>query len=196
MNAIGSDESLKGDTFGGIVVAGVYVEKAQEQALLDLGIRDSKKISDKKVRLLAKQIKDICPHAICSIYPKEYNQKSLTPLLNALHAQVYETICKQIGYQPLHIVDKFPGCTVGTIQEFRAESLFISVGAASILAREQALVQLEELSKRAGFLLPKGSTHVQDALKQLKEKKLVANEFVKMHFKNVQQALRTDSENH
>src|SRR3989338_2336582 len=84
-----------------------------------------------------------------------------------------------------HIVDKYPGCTVRHIIETNADENHIEVAAASILAREEALKQLAVLSESAGFKLPKGSTHVADALKKLKERKVDLSFFVKVDFKNV-----------
>ena len=45
---IGVDESGKGDFFGPLCIAGVLVDEKTEKMFLELGIKDSKKISDKK----------------------------------------------------------------------------------------------------------------------------------------------------
>ncbi len=50
----GIDESGKGDFFGPLVIAGVYVEREIARHLISLGVTDSKKIgSDKRIRQLA-----------------------------------------------------------------------------------------------------------------------------------------------
>ena len=55
---IGVDESGKGDFFGPLCVAGVYVNESVVKAWKDAGIRDSKNISsDKKIRDLAELIR-------------------------------------------------------------------------------------------------------------------------------------------
>ena len=183
MHIIGSDEALKGDTFGGIVVAAVKADEKVRAKLVALGVRDSKTITDKKVLQLAPQIEKIALHHIKNVFPKTYNLvvDNQTVLLNALHRECF------IALKPgKHIVDKYPGCTVGDIIVEKAESKYPEVAAASILARAYALKQLAELSKRAGFTIPKGSTHVATGLKNLKEKGLPADEFVKIKFKNVQ----------
>lgn len=188
MDIIGSDETLKGDTFGGIVVAAVKANDKVRKLLVALGVRDSKELSDKKILLLAPQIEKIAQHHVKNVYPKTYNLVSdnQTALLNALHRECF------IALKPgKHVVDKYPGCTVGDIIVEKAESKYPEVAAASILARAYALKQLAELSKRAGFVVPKGSTHVADSLKQLKEKGLPPDEFVKLHFKNVQEFFMT-----
>ena len=67
--------------------------------------------------------------------------------------------------------------------------MYIEVAAASILARDAAVRQIERLSNEIGFTIPLGSTHVADALFQLKVSGKPPERFVKMHFKNVREAL-------
>jgi len=88
-----------------------------------------------------------------------------------------------------HVVDKYPGCRVGNVREEKAEDKYVEVAAASVLARAAALKQLDYLSMKAGFHLPKGSTHVKLALYELKERGKNFKEFVKVDFKNVQEFL-------
>jgi ribonuclease HIII len=53
---IGVDESGKGDFFGPLCIAGVYVNESVIKAWADLGVRDSKNISsDKKISELAEK---------------------------------------------------------------------------------------------------------------------------------------------
>ncbi len=187
---IGSDESLKGDSFGGIVVAGVLATEAQRKELSRIGVMDSKKLSTQKITYLANCIMQIVPYAVQSIMPQEYNNTSLTLLLNTLHKQVATELAQNVSPKPVHIVDLYPGCRVGDIMETKAESKYVEVAAASILARNAALQQMDELSHKAGFTLPLGSTHVTDALIELKKRKLNPAHFVKLHFKNVQAILK------
>lgn len=186
MCIIGSDEVLKGDTFGGIVVAAVKADREKREQLVSLGVTDSKLLDDKTVLVLAPKIEQLTSCIVKNIYPPEYNafKGSITDMLNHFHKECYNYL------KPgTHIVDKFPGCTVGDIIETHAESKYIEVAAASVVARAHALKQLNDLSKRAGFTIPKGSTHVAEALRELKERALHPTEFVKLNFKNVKAAL-------
>lgn len=64
---LGVDESGKGDFFGPLTVAGVFVDRAAARALLDAGITDSKKIgSDAKIRELAKIVRET-PGTVCEV---------------------------------------------------------------------------------------------------------------------------------
>lgn len=184
---IGSDECLKGDTFGGIIVAAVKADSKIRKQLLELGVADSKKLSDHEVVRLAEHIKKIAPCEIKTLSPEEYNQHpgKMTLLLNHLHHQ-----CGTFLKPGKHIVDKYPGCTVGEVQEEQAESKYVEVAAASILARDAALKQLNALSSQAGFRLPKGSSHVQIGLIELKQRKLDFSKFVKMDFWNVKEFIK------
>ncbi|MEK6845462.1 MAG: hypothetical protein AABY26_01780 [Nanoarchaeota archaeon] len=183
---IGSDESLKGDTFGGIVVAAVKADEKLREKLVELGVADSKTLNDKEIIRMAEQIRKLVPNIVKSLSPEEYNryEGNVTKLLNQLHKE-----CADELKPGKHIVDKYPGCSVGDVREEKAESKYVEVAAASILARDAALKQIQSLSKRAGFAIPLGSTHVKSALLELKKRKLAPQEFVKMNFKNVKEIL-------
>ncbi len=185
---IGSDESLKGDTFGGLVVAAVKADHKTRQELMKLGVADSKKLSDKEIMNMAEKIKKIVPCEIKSLLPEEYNSltnhQNITELLNKLHQK-----CANYLLPGEHVVDKFPGCNVGDVREEKAESKYVEVAAASVLARATALKQLDYLSVQAGFTLPKGSTHVKDALQRLNDQGLDFEKFVKLNFNNVKEYL-------
>ena len=181
---IGSDETLKGDTFGGLVVAAVKADKKIRDKLAELGVVDSKVLDDKEIGVIADKIKKIVTCKIVSLLPEEYNalnkEHNVTEILNKLHHD-----CATSLDPGKHVVDLYPGCKVGDVQEEKAESKYVEVAAASILAREAALKQFNFLSVRAGFAIPKGSTHVKLALMELKERGLDFNNFVKVKFANV-----------
>ena len=183
---IGTDESLKGDTFGGLVVAGVKANDELRQKLIELGVADSKTLADKEILVMAERIKQLVPCEVKSILPVEYNEVGeINKLLNKLHKE-----CADYLFPGKHIVDKYPGCVVGDVQIEKADSKYVEVAAASVLARAAALQQLDYLSSEAGFRLPKGSTHVKLALFELKERGLDFNKFVKIDFGNVREFLK------
>ena len=190
MIRIGSDESLKGDTFGGIVVAALKADEAVRAKLKSIGVIDSKKISDGKIKVLAIEIKKIAgPKGYCirSKMPYEYNREcKQTIMLNRMHSQA-TTFLKNADEI---VVDRYPGLLIpGVRAEEKAESKYIEVAAASILARDEAIRQMERLSKDIGFDIPYGSTHVKEALLKLKKSGKDPARYVKMHFRNVKSVL-------
>jgi len=179
---IGCDESLKGDTFGGLVVAAVKCNDRQRGFLASLRVRDCKKITDGRVKELAVEIKKVAKYSIQSVLPQEYNKHKLTDLMNKL----FKKAISDLRPADEIIVDKFPGCKVGDVCEAKADSKYTEVAAASILARDAALKQIEKLSDKFGHKIPLGSTHVKSALEILKKSRKSPKKFVKLHFKNVQ----------
>jgi len=170
---IGIDESGKGDYFGPLVIAGVYVARAQEEQLRAAGVRDSKTLSDKKAGELAAQIRRLCPHSVVAIGPERYNSlhdslKNLNRLLAWGHARAIENLLEKVPCNRV-VADQFgderflksalmaKGRTVTLIQKPRAEEE-VAVAAASIIARAEFLRRLQELSTRSGVSLPKGAS--------------------------------------
>ncbi|MBW2987246.1 hypothetical protein KY336_01730, partial [Candidatus Woesearchaeota archaeon] len=188
---IGSDEALKGDTFGGIVVAAVRADPSERKKLKGLGVTDSKLYNDAEVGAIAEQIKKAVKYNVISLEPKEYNklikQYNVTGLLNLLHRDCAAKL--KLDGLSKHIVDLFPGCKTGDISVTKAESKYLEVAAASILARAEALKQIDKLSKRLKIRVPKGSTHVREALNHLKRTNKPFERYVKLNFSNVKSML-------
>src|SRR5881628_3880887 len=151
----GVDESGKGDFFGPLVIAGVYVDRGIARQLLDAGVQDSKRIgSDARIRALADIIRRETHglHDVVSIGPERYNQlyekfANLNSLLGWGHARVIENLLAKRPDCPRALSDKFAdagvvensllqrGRAIKLEQRTRAES-DLAVAAASILARE------------------------------------------------------------
>lgn len=200
---IGIDESGKGDFFGPLCIAGVYVKNEQFAALQALGVKDSKSLTDTTIQKMAKEIKKQCLYHIVRINPLKYNQiyndfKNLNRLLAWGHATTIEQLVEKSGCQQV-IIDQFADewvveqalkrkkLVVNLTQRHRAEE-DLAVAAASILARHAFLDGLERLSEEVGIPLPKGASQaVQTAgkavLKKWGEEKL--KEICKEHFKTL-----------
>jgi len=203
---IGTDEAGKGDYFGDLVVAGVYLDAAGEALARELGVMDSKKLSDARVKALAKEIRLAFPHDILRISPSKYNDlyakmKNLNRLLAWAHARVIENLLPRTG-APLAVSDQFgsaevlenalmhAGRTVRLVQITQGER-DLAVAAASILARATFLYRLDALSKEIGITLPKGATHVLPVGHQLYAKGGTAllGQVAKLHFKTTEQII-------
>lgn len=198
---IGTDESGKGDYFGPLVVAGIYLPPDQDLVLKELGVRDSKRCSDRKTIELANLIKKGYLHAIVAIGPSRYNElyerlRNLNRILAWAHARVIENILAQVPCSMV-ITDQFGdefyvrqalmklGKKVELLQRVRAEE-DLAVAAASILARAEFLKRLEALGKEVGLELPKGSSPLAekagiDLVQRYGES--ILNKVAKKHFK-------------
>lgn len=170
---IGTDESGKGDFFGPLVIAGVYVNKTNARILSELGVMDSKKISDRQIADLAPKIQSICPFTVIAIGNEKYNKlykkiNNLNKLLAWGHARAIENLLEknncqyvlsdQFGDENLikeALLDK--GKSITLFQRPKAEEI-ISVAAASIIARNEYVSRLARLSVKYKLDLPKGAS--------------------------------------
>ena len=175
---LGIDESGKGDFFGPLVIAGVYVDGDLPRRLLDLGVKDSKLItSDKKALEMADAIKDLITldrFNVIILTPEKYNElyvrfRNLNSLLAWGHASVIENLLMRWPACPRALSDKFAheslikralkehGKKIILEQKTKAES-DIAVAAASIMARAGFLTRLKYLGDKLGVTLPKGAS--------------------------------------
>ena len=205
---IGIDESGKGDYFGPLVIAAVFVDATTQGELKLMEVRDSKKISDGRILELAPDIKTICPHSMIAIGPQKYNElyakiKNLNRLLAWGHAKALENLLERGVTCERAIADQFGderlilnalqenGRKIVLEQRTKAES-DLAVAAASILARAEFLLRLKRLSGEVGTTLPKGaSPAVKLAAKMIIKKhgqERLAS-VAKLHFKTTQAVL-------
>ncbi len=166
----------------------------------DIGVRDSKRMSDGVARRLADQIKRRAPFEVVRISPRRYNQlyaelRNLNYLLAWGHARAIENLLERAP-APLVVSDQFgnenwlrqalmrKGREVALVQTPRAEQ-DVAVAAASILARAVFLETLEALSAKVGVKLPKGATHVLEVAREIERRggMELLSEVAKIHFR-------------
>lgn len=172
----GVDESGKGDFFGPLVIAGVYVDKGIARKFMEMGVQDSKNIkSDKKIRDLAAAIKSM-PGAVkvLQIGPSRYNELvakfgNLNRLLAWGHARVIEDLLALRPECPRALSDQFAkphlieralmekGRGIVLEQRTKAES-DPAVAAASILARESFIDWMDKNGRRYGKAFLRGAS--------------------------------------
>jgi ribonuclease HIII len=195
---IGSDESGKGDYFGPLVVAAVRLDAELAEKLAGGEVRDCKLMSDESVLRVGAALRANVPHAIARLDPPAYNAehgrvRNLNPMLAALHAKAIRELAKPGMFV---VVDQFAkeavllkaldGLDIRLEQRVRGEEI-LAVAAASVIAREQFLVALSELSEEFAVDLAKGAgPPVDRAARQFValhgREKLGA--VAKLHFKN------------
>lgn len=200
----GSDEVGTGDYFGPMIVCACYVDETSYEVIKDLSILDSKQISDTQINQLAPLLMKQCPYSLLILDNHKYNQLHKTLNLNSLkahlHQKAYDHLRTKLGKLPkLCVVDQFTpkksyfnylkedyGITHLHF-ETKAESKYISVACASIIARYHFLLALKQLSKKYNCNFPKGAGPlVNSFLAEFVAKygKEELNKVAKVHFKN------------
>lgn len=204
-STIGSDEVGTGDFFGPIVVSATYVSKENISLLTDLGVKDSKKITDDKIKKIAPVIIKNIPYTTYILNNKSYNDNwnaslNMNKIKAILHNKVLVSM-KNKGYPYSKIVvdqfvypqkyfehikeaqDKVSDITFVT----KAEDKCLAVAAASIISRYIFLKEIEKLSSKLGMDIPKGAGPTVDAAGIEIAKKFGFDklyEVAKMNFKN------------
>ena len=202
---LGVDESGKGDFFGPLVIAGVYVDPGIARKLMDAGVVDSKRItSDAKIRTLADAIRKTSMglNEVVLVGPAKYNELyekfgNLNKLLAWGHARVIENLLAKKPDCPRSLSDQFAdarlieqsllrhGQKIDIQQRPRAES-DIAVAAASILAREGFINWLDREGRKLGMKLERGASPAVKATaeKIVKERGPTGlRELAKVHFR-------------
>ena len=213
---IGVDESGKGDFFGPLCIAGVYVNAKILGAWSDAGIKDSKSVSsDVQIGRLAKIIRSTlgCVYDVVVIGNEAYNRMhsrygSVNTVLAWGHARVIENLMEQSPLMvPLPvraISDQFAsskttveralmekGRTLELVQRHKAES-DMAVAAASILARDEYVTRMERLEREYEVPLPKGAAkgvEVAGRTAMAKHGAEVLPKIAKMHFRTAYRVL-------
>lgn len=208
INSIGSDEVGTGDFFGPIVVTASYVNKNDINFLTELGVRDSKKITDEKIIKIAPEIIKRIPHVTITLGNLEYNNIynsdiNMNRIKAILHNKaLFNLIQKDVFDYEMIVVDQFenPYAYYNHLKNTKyvvkninfttkAEDKCLSVACSSIISRYIFLKEMKKISLELGINIPFGANPMVDEVAmKIKEKygydrlKSIA----KLNFKNAE----------
>ena len=202
----GSDEVGTGDYFGPIVVCAAYIDS--ENGVSDLPIRDSKQMTDDLVMTLAPTLMERFKYSVLILDNVKYNQMhqryNMNQLKAILHNQAYIHLYKKLNFKPKSIIDQFTPETsyYRYLQdqkeiikpltfETKAESKYLGVAIAAIIARYHFLISLQKLEETFQIKLVKGASAAVDqaAVEIIKKHGMqTLAKVAKMHFKNTEKA--------
>lgn len=212
INSIGSDEVGTGDYFGPIVVTASYVSKDNIDFLLDLKVKDSKKLTDDQILKIVPQIIKKIPYQTFILKNEEYNNHknnniNMNQMKAILHNKVlYELKQKNLKYDYI-VVDQFEppksyynhiSKSTRRVQDIffltKAEDQCLSVACSSLISRYIFLKEMDKLSNELGIILPKGANPMVDEVgKKIVSKygKSKLNLVAKLNFKNTDKILNS-----
>lgn len=212
INSIGSDEVGTGDYFGPIVVTAAYVEKENIDFLLELGVKDSKKMTDNDIKRVVPEVIKKIPYNTYILNNTQYNKlydsdMNMNKMKAILHNKVLSHFADKNKYHyDYAVVDQFenPRSYYNHLKDAsfkvygitfltKAEDQCLSVACASIISRYIFLREMDRISKDIGIELPKGAGDGVDAfgieiVKKFGKDKL--NEIAKLNFKNTERILK------
>ena len=200
----GSDEVGTGDYFGPVCVCAAIVTEADMALIRDLGVRDSKKLTDKEIREIAPKLMKQLKYSLLIVDNPTYNRVHQNNNLNAikakLHNQAYVNLAKKAQLPSFIIIDQFAPAPVyysylkkeqsvirGIHFETKAEDHYPAVGAASLIARYGFLVTMDKMEETWGMAFQKGAGSAVDEcgaefVRKHGEENL--GRVAKLHFKN------------
>jgi ribonuclease HIII len=206
ISTVGSDEVGTGDFFGPVIVTAAFVDIKKKGMLYELGVRDSKKLTDAKIIEIAPTLIKEFPHVTFKYDNESYNKNGITNMNTIkaiLHNKVLVGLLKKDNYPYDKIVmdqfvypkkyfehiakanEKVTNITFTT----HAEDKCLSVAVASIISRYVFLKEMDRLSKELGFNLPKGAGDTVDQVGAMIVKKFgwnKLNSIAKLNFKNTE----------
>lgn len=201
----GSDEVGTGDYFGPVTVCAVLVKKEDIAFLKELKVNDSKQINDDQIRQKAPLLIKRLTHSLLILDNIKYNQihtiNNMNQIKAKLHNQAYLHLQKKAGSLPERcIVDQFapkdlyyrylqnePHIINGLTFETKAESKYLSVACASMIARYAFLCAWDKMEEHYQCTIPKGAGAEVDRFAAAFVNKYGHEELskiAKMHFKN------------
>lgn len=217
LSVIGSDETGTGDYFGPVTVAAVYVPKEKIPYVKQLGVKDSKMLTDEYMLKIAPDLKANLPHCVLLLRNDKYNLiqskgASQGKIKAELHNQAIKQLLAKIAPEkPDYVlIDQFAErktyynylknekeiVSENVLFATKAEQIHVAVATASILARCAFLSEMDKLSQSIGVTLPKGASHQVDEIAAqilLAQGEDALHSVTKWHFANTQKASRIAS---
>jgi len=212
-SSIGSDEVGTGDYFGPIVVTAAFVKKEDIPFLEKLGVCDSKKLDDEKIKKITPEIIKKIKYKSLILTNEKYNaeyskETNMNKIKAIMHNRVLDNMQKEINEKPDYIiVDEFAkedryyeylkgisGIVKNITFITKAEDKNLAVACASIISRFIFLQEFDKLSDKYKVPLPKGSGKNVDSIgEELVEKygKDVLQKVAKKNFSNTSRILKT-----
>ncbi|WP_246777990.1 ribonuclease HIII [Mycoplasma zalophi] len=175
---IGCDETGVGDFFTPIVFVAAYIEESNYLKIINLGVKDSKKITDKKILEIAPQIQKLTKYS--KMILTQQGNNNLSKFLNAneikllFHYKNINKLQEQIDKQAfidqfstINSIKKYEQKLLNTslgfnlpkheiIYETKAEDKVLSIACASILARYFLLLEMQKQNQKYNLTFPLG----------------------------------------
>ncbi len=210
ISSVGSDEVGTGDYYGPIVVTASFVSKENIPFLTDLGVKDSKKLSDEQIlKIVPKIIKQI-PYKTIILTNREYNERygkdmNMNKIKAILHNKVLTEMVKDNNYDYI-VVDQFeseksyynhlsevPNPLKGITFITKAEDKCLSVAVSSLISRYIFIKEIDKLGNKYDIFLPKGANYyVEDVGIKIVNKYgiNVLKDIAKLNFSNTDRILK------
>ena len=210
-NQIGSDEVGVGDFLLPIIVVAVFVRGKDLKTLEQFGVKDSKKLTDEKIREIAPQLLKKFFVSRLTLDNEKYNEliakgENLNSIKAKMHNRALLNMFKKFPDTRNIFVDQFVAESkyfaylndpneqkvINIVFKTKGESYYPCVALASVIARYAFLLERDELNKKYKSTIPFGaSSKVNDFAKKFVAKYGLdeLNKIAKINFANYREIL-------
>ena len=174
---IGSDEVGVGDFLGPMIVVAAFVKESDIKKLIELGIHDSKKMTDKKIMEVGPEIVKQFKFSKLTLSNEKYNEMlDKGENLNSMKAKMHNRALLNMHKEYIDVLNIFVDQFVAEKTYYKylndaneeqvkditfrtkGESYFPCVALASVIARYSYLKEMEKLSEKYGMDFPFGAS--------------------------------------
>ena len=199
-----------------MIVVAAYVKESQIKELRNLGITDSKKLTDSRIMEIVPQVIKKYKFSKLTLHNEKYNEmiakgENINSLKAKMHNRALSNICKEIIDVDHIYVDQFVNekkyysyltkedepIVRDIAFKTKGESYFPCVALASVVARYFLLVEKEKLEEKYQLEFPFGASSLVDKKAKIILEKIGIDEFsklVKLNFKNYQRVTDNSDE--
>ncbi len=157
----GIDEAGRGPVIGPMVIAGIC---ASRRILLELGVKDSKRLSSKRREHLAEEIRKVADKIVVRVVePEEIDGMRMSMTMNKMEALLFAQVIEELQCGEIYVdaadvdeerfsseIGKHLKRDVKIISKHRADSIYPEVSAASIIAKVERDRRIKKIAKKIG----------------------------------------------
>ena len=173
---IGSDEVGVGDFLGPMIVVATYIQKKDIALLKELGVKDSKKLNDDKIRKIGEILVKEIEYSKLTLSNEKYNELISKNNINQLKAKLHNRALYNLVNKHLEVVGVYVDQFVAKTKFYeyldnpdepvvkdisfmtKGESIYPSVAASSIIARYAFLLEMDALNAKYDTVIPFGAS--------------------------------------
>ncbi|MCC7553079.1 MAG: ribonuclease HII [Methanobacteriaceae archaeon] len=160
MNILGIDEAGRGPVLGPLLVAGVVIPEDKNKILERMGVKDSKRLTPNRRKVLARKLKNMFEYETVSITASdidtlrkkgfnlnEIERMAMVKIIEKLNFD--KVILDSVDIKPERFVENIKEVVgdLDIIAEHKADDNYIQVAAASIIAKYNRDEAIEKINK-------------------------------------------------
>lgn len=185
MKVLGIDEAGRGPAIGSMFISGFQVGEGEMEELEDIGVKDSKKLSDSRREEMASCLEEVGDFHILEVTASEIDELMEVMNLNEIEVKGFVKVIER--FEPDKVIvdlpepdgDRFIGKLrkelperfedVDFVAEHGADEKYPVVSAASIMAKSAREEHVEELKSGYGFDFRSGYAHDEEVTEFLEK---------------------------